>query len=192
MPLTTLDPATALVLVDLQCGISWLLGPETIADAVANGARLAAEFRARRLPVILVRVDFSADGGDRPRNRVTVAPSGGQPPANWAEIVPELDRRPTDIVVTKRQPGAFYGTDLDLQLRRRGSTGIVLGGVMTGLGVESTGRAAYDHGYNVTFAADAMADPRPGAHQYSLQNTFPFIGEVATTAAITDALPPMH
>src|SRR6185369_5346173 len=157
MPLTDLDPATALVLVDLQYGISWMLGPAAIEGALANSARLAADFRDRGWPVILIRVDFSADGGDRPRNRVTVGPPPTQPPANWAELLPELDHQATDIVVTKRQPGAFYGTDLDLQLRRRGVTGIVLGGVMTGLGVESTGRAAYDHGYNVTFAADAMA-----------------------------------
>ena len=97
-------------------------------------------------------------------------------------------QRPSDLVVTKHQPGAFYGTDLDLQLRRRGVTGIVLGGVATSLGVESTGRAGYDLGYNLTFAADAMADVSPRAHQHCLEVTFPQFGEVDTTEAIIAAL----
>ena len=92
------------------------------------------------------------------------------------------------MVVTKHQPGAFYGTDLDLKLRRRGITGVVLGGVATSLGVESTGRAGYDHGYNITFAAEAMTDPDPGAHEHSLQVSFPKFGEVDTAAAIAAAL----
>ena len=104
----------------------------------------------------------------------------GRPPANWTEPLPELDPQPSDVVVTKHQPGAFYGTDLDLQLRRRGITGIVLGGVATSMGVESTGRAGYDHGYNMTFAADAMTDPDASAHEHSVRVGFPKFGEVDT------------
>jgi nicotinamidase-related amidase len=189
MPITTLDERTALVLIDLQRGITWLTGPELAGPAVTHAARLAGAFRARDLPVILVRVNFSADGADAPRNRVTQRLAGGSPPPDWAEIIPELGPEKTDILVTKRQTGAFYGTDLDLQLRRRGVTGIVLGGIMTSLGVESTARAAYDHGYNVTFASDAMADPRAEAHRHSLEVTFPVFGEVGTSDAIIAALP---
>jgi nicotinamidase-related amidase len=192
MALTTLDPRTALVLIDLQRGISSLLDPEALAEPVAAAAELAAAFRARSLPVVLVRVDFSPDRADAPRNR-TGAPrptgrSTGRPPADWTELLPELRKQPTDLVVTKRQPGAFHGTDLDLQLRRRGVTGIVLGGVATSLGVESTGRAGYDHGYNMTFAIDAMADPDPRAHKHSVNVTFPLFGEVDTAEAIISAL----
>jgi nicotinamidase-related amidase len=184
VPLTTLDARTALVVIDLQEGIAAMAGRPSLAAPAAHAGRLAAAFRARTLPVVLVHVAFSPDGGDRPTNRVTWAPSVDNPPANWAGLMPELDRRPADIVVTKRQPGAFYGTDLDLQLRRRRCTGIVLCGVATSLGVESTGRAAYDHGYNVTFASDATTDFNPTAHNHSLDTVFPRIGEVDTTDRI--------
>jgi len=188
MPVTTLDPRTALVVVDFQEGIAAMAGRAALAGPVARAARLATEFRAWALPVILVRVGFSPDWADRPANRVTLAPSLDRVPANWADLMPELGAQPGDVVVTKRQPGAFYGTDLDLQLRRRGSTGIVLCGVATSLGVESTARAAYDHGYNVTFAADAMADFAPAAHEHSLATVFPRLGEVDTTERIIATL----
>jgi nicotinamidase-related amidase len=186
--LTSLDPRTALVLVDLQQGIASLVAPEVLAGPVAAAAELAATFRARSLPVVLVRVSFSPDGADAPRNRTSFKRPAVRPPANWAEPLPELGQQPTDLVVPKRKPGAFYGTDLDLQLRARGMTGIVLGGFATSLGVESTGRAGYDHGYNVTFAIDALADLNPRAHEHSVNVTLPLFGEVDTSAAIISAL----
>jgi nicotinamidase-related amidase len=188
MPLTALDPRTALVLIDLQQGILGLIGPEELSMPVARAAELAAAFRAHQLPVVLVRVSFSADGADAPRNRTSVSRPAGRPPANWTQPLPELDQQPSDLVVTKHQPGAFCGTDLDLHLRRRDVTGIVLGGFATSLGVESTARAGYDLGYNVTFAADAMADPSPLAHDHSLNVTFPLFGEVDNAAAIIAGL----
>jgi nicotinamidase-related amidase len=188
MPVTALDPHTALVLIDLQRGITSLVDPLTLAEPLARAAALADVFRDRKLPVVLVRVSFSPDFADAPRNRTGVGRPTAHPPANWTDLLPELHQRPTDIVVTKRQPGAFYGTDLDLHLRRRGVTGIVLGGVATSLGVESTGRAGYDHGYNVTFAVDAMTDPDARAHEHSVTTTLPLFGETDTVAAIGAAL----
>jgi nicotinamidase-related amidase len=189
MSLTVLDPRTALVLIDLQRGMSSLIEPAALAQPVTRAAELAAAFRAQSLPVVLVHVDFSPDGADAPRNRTSVSRPAVRPPANWTQFLPELDQQPTDLIVTKHQPGAFHGTDLDLQLRRRGITGIVLGGAITSLGVESTGRAGYDHGYNMTFAVDAMADPNPVAHQHSVTVTFPIFGEVDTADAIIAGIP---
>lgn len=188
MPLTGLDQRTALVLIDLQHGIAGLLGQQALARPLARAAELAAAFRTQNQPVLLVRVKFSPDRADAPRNRTDVKRPSATPPENWTQLLPELDQQPGDLVVTKRQPGAFHGTDLDLHLRRRGITGIVLGGVATSLGVESTGRAAYDHGYHVSFASDAMADFNSHAHDHSLNVTFPMFGEVDTTEAITAAL----
>lgn len=190
MSLTSLDARTALVLIDLQRGITALIDPEALAEPVAAAASLAAAFRARSLPVVLVRMDFSPDAADAPRNRTSAGrrPSSARPPADWTQALPELGAQPADLVVTKHRPGAFHGTDLDLQLRSRGITGIVLGGFATSLGVESTGRAAYDLGYNVTFAADALADFSPRAHEHSMAVTFPLFGEVDTAAAIIAAL----
>ncbi|MFI9050895.1 isochorismatase family protein [Streptomyces sp. NPDC053427] len=179
MPVTTLDPTTALVLIDLQKGIAGLpTAPHPAAEVIARGARLAAAFRARELPVVLVNVTGGAPG------RTETAPHGATPPADWAELVPELDRQPADITVTKQQWGAFHGTGLDLELRRRGVTQIVLAGIATSIGVESTARAAHEHGYHVTLATDAVTDLDEAAHRHSLEKIFPRLGETGTTEAI--------
>ena len=91
-------------------------------------------------------------------------------------------------MILKHQWGAFYGTDLELQLRRRGVTDIVLCGVATSIGVESTARDAYELGLNLTFASDAMTDRDSGAHDRALEVIFPRIGEIGTTAEILELL----
>jgi len=179
MPATTLDATTALVLVDLQKGITGFpTAPLPAADVIAAGARLAAAFRKRQLPVVLVNVTGGAPG------RTEQAARGGERPADWAELVPELDRQPGDILVTKQSWGAFHGTGLDMELRRRGITQVVLGGIATSIGVESTARAAHEHGYHVTVATDAVTDMDPETHRVSIEKVFPRLGETDTTDAI--------
>ncbi len=190
MPATTLDPKTALVLIDLQRGIVGApTVPHTAADVVARGAELARAFRTAGLPVALVRVSFASDGADAPPGRTEVGGRSSPPPQGWDTLVDELDVQPTDLVVTKRNWGAFHGTDLDVQLRRRGVTGIVLGGVATSIGVESTARAAHEHGYHVTIATDAAADRDADSHEHSVTKIFPRLGETGTTEEILALLP---
>ncbi len=185
MPATILDPHTALVLIDMQRGIVELPHVDPVEHVVGNVARLAAAFRAAQQPVVLVRVAFSADGADRLRPRAQPQPQPtGTPREDFAELIAELDQQPSDVVITKRQWGAFYGTELDLQLRRRGVTGIVLAGISTSVGVESTARAAFEHGYNLTFASDAMTDSNREAQERALVTIFPRMGEVDTTESI--------
>jgi nicotinamidase-related amidase len=183
MPATALDPNTALVVIDLQKGIAGFSTAHPFAQIVANTRRLAEAFRRARLPVVLVNVSFSADGADRFVGRTEVPPRPVATP-DFAELVPELDAQPGDLRVTKRQPNAFYGTDLDLQLRRRHVTGIVLAGIATSSGVEATARAAHERAYNVTFASDAMTDMDPVSHEHSLKKIFPRLGEIDTSQAL--------
>jgi nicotinamidase-related amidase len=188
MALSTLDPRTALVLIDLQHGIlATPTVPHGTTEVVARAGELAEAFRSHGLPVVLVRVSFAADGADMMPGRTEVVVGAGSLPAGWDEIVPEL-ADPAAITVTKRNWSAFYGTDLDLQLRRRGITQIVLGGVATSIGVESTARAAHEHGYHVTLAADAMADRTEESHRHSIERIFPRLGETGTTAEIVELL----
>ncbi|MFF2405534.1 isochorismatase family protein [Streptomyces sp. NPDC058092] len=112
----------------------------------------------------------------------------GRPAADWAEIIPELGPREGDIVVTKQQWGAFYGTDLDLQLRRLGVTQVVVTGIATTIGVESTARSAHEYGYRVTVATDAVTDMNAGAHRNSVEKIFPRLGETDATEAIAKLL----
>ncbi len=129
----------------------------------------------------------------RPTAAIVLAPLGrtvSEPfaAADFADIVAELDAQPTDIRITKHQWGAFYGTDLDLQLRRRGIAGIVLTGISTSIGVDSTARGANERAYNITFASDAMTDANADSHRHSLERIFPRIGQVRTTAEILGAV----
>ncbi|MGX1542958.1 hydrolase [Streptomyces adustus] len=189
MALTALDPRTALVVIDLQAGIvAAPTQPYGGAEVVARTVELADAFRAQDLPVVLVRVSFAADGADLVPGRTEAGRPGGTRPEGWDVIVPELAGHSGDITVTKHNWGAFHGTDLDVQLRRRGVTQIVLTGIATSIGVESTARAAHEHGYHVTLVTDAMSDMDPEAHRGSVARIFPRLGETGTTAEVLDLL----
>ncbi|MEU8032436.1 hydrolase [Streptomyces sp. NPDC049099] len=189
MSLTTLDPRTALVAIDLQHGIVGIpVKPHTAADVVSRTAELADAFRSRGLPVVLVRVSFAPDWADAIPGRTEHQAPVAAFPEGWDVIVDELSGHDGDIHVTKHNWSAFHGTDLDVQLRRRGITQIVLTGIATSIGVESTARDAYAHGYHVTLATDAMADAYAEAHANSVERIFPRLGESGTTAGILELL----
>jgi nicotinamidase-related amidase len=183
-----LDPRhTAIVVIDLQVGIVGLMGAAA-QPIVANAASLLTAASNSGAHPILVHVGFSPDGADRLNPPTDVPMRAGTPPPNWTELIPELDQQPSDIVIFKRQWGAFYGTGLDMQLRRRGLTSIVLCGIATEVGVESTARDAYERGYELVFASDAMTGINPGSHTNSVERIFPRIGRVRTTTQIITAL----
>jgi nicotinamidase-related amidase len=185
VPVTALDPASALVVIDIQKGILARPAVHPVQAVVANVVKLVDAFRTRNLPVVLVRVGWSADMGDMIKTRVQAFPPMTSVPAGFSDYAEELHADPArDILVLKHQWGAFYGTDLDLQLRRRGVTNIVLCGIATSIGVESTARNAFERAYNLTFAADAMTDVSLEAHERALSIIFPRIGEVASTDEI--------
>jgi nicotinamidase-related amidase len=186
-PLPSLDPAsTALVLIDLQRGIvSRPTVPHPADRVVENGVRLARAARERGALVVLVHVSFAADRADMVQKDVEES-APARPPDGWEEIVPELAPL-ADVVVRKRQWGAFYGTDLDLQLRRRGRRTIVLGGIATNFGVESTARDAYERNYQLVLVEDAMAGLVAGDHEFAVGRIFPRLGRIASTAAVLEA-----
>jgi len=180
MPLTTLDPVTALVVIDLQQGIV----SDPVVHVVPQAASLAKSFRRHGLPVVLVNVTGRAPG----RTDAGGPGRAGALPTGWADIIDELERQPGDHLITKRRRSAFHDTGLDTLLRDLGVTQVVLAGVSTSSGVESTARSAHDHGYHVVLATDAMADPDPASHRHSLERVFPKLGETATSAEITGFL----
>ena len=188
-PLNLDATTTALVLIDLQQGIlPYAKAPYDAAAVLANAAPLAAAFRAAKAPVVLVKVGFSADGGDVLKATVDAPNPPGAPPANWLDDTPELPGQPGDIRILKRQWGAFHGTELDLQLRRRGIKTIVLAGIATSIGVESTARNAWELGYDIVFAEDATSGPDAATHANSFEKIFPRIGRVRRTADVLAAL----
>lgn len=180
MALTTLDPQSALVIIDLQKGLLTYPTITPIADVVEASAQLAKAFRARGLPVVLVNAVGRAPG----RTEVAPARVSSMAAADGADIIDELDPQPGDLRVSKQTWGAFHGTTLDARLRELGVTQIVLTGVATSAGVESTARAAHEHGYHVTLVTDAITDLSAEAHEHSITRIFPRIGETGTTAEV--------
>ena len=137
--------------------------------------------------MIYVRVDI-ADMIHLPSDAPTRDPNSPPPPAIASEIVPESGIQSTDLLITKRQWGAFYGTELDQQLRRRKIQTIVMAGIATNFGVESTARAAFDRGYALVFAEDVMSSISAEAHDFAVQNIFPRLGYVRSMQEVLTAL----
>jgi nicotinamidase-related amidase len=191
MSAITLDPATtALVLIDLQNGITAMgAHPHSAADVISRAAKLAQRFRAVGAPVVLVNVAFPlGPAALRPESDVVMKLPDGVPPG-WDSLVPELEAGAEDIRITKRQWGAFYGTGLDMQLRRRGVKTIVLGGIATNIGVESTARDAYEHGYQQVIVEDACASTvSKEMHDFAFKAIFPRIARVRSTEDVLNAL----
>jgi nicotinamidase-related amidase len=172
--------ATALVLIDLQKPIvARPVAPYSGADVLKTSIELAERFRAAGAPVVLVNVGWLPDFKDalrQPVDQPMQLPPGGFPP-DFMELADGL-ARPGDIRVTKRQWGAFYGTELDLQLRRRGIQTIVLGGIATNIGVESTARQAWELGYAIILAEDATSGQSVEMHDFAIKNIFPRISRI--------------
>ncbi|MDE1176656.1 MAG: isochorismatase family protein [Edaphobacter sp.] len=174
MPITQIDPVSALIVIDLQNGIV-AMNPEQAPAVVANSAKLIEAYRKRNLPVVLVNVAGLAPG------RTSTPRYTGAFPPDWANLVSELNQQPTDILITKKSFGAFLGTALDEELKKRNVTQVVFCGIATSIGIESSARSAYDLGYNVAFVEDAMADLKPENHKHSIEVFFLRIGEIDTT-----------
>ncbi|MHB1511649.1 MAG: isochorismatase family protein [Acidiferrobacter sp.] len=182
MTATTLDRQTALIVVDLQKGIVRLPMAHPTAVVVAKAVELAASFRHHALPVVLVNVDGRAPG------RIERGPLSTERPPDWTELATELGAHATDHRITKRSWGAFTETGLLEFLRARQVTQVVIAGIATSIGVETTARQAYELGFNVTLACDAMTDFSSESHDHSVQRLFPRLGETATVAEVVKLL----
>jgi len=180
MPVTKLDSRTALVVIDLQKGIASIPCAHPLRNVVKNASDLATAFRRYDLPVVLVNAIGIAPGRTEHRH-----PGGAFPP-DFAQLLPELNSQPSDHLVSKRTWGAFTGTDLEAYLKSSSVTQVVVCGVATSVGVESTARHAYELGFNVALATDAMTDIIAEAHVNSLERIFPRLGEIGTTQEIID------
>jgi nicotinamidase-related amidase len=182
MAITALDPKTALILIDLQKGIVAYSTAHPADEVVRHAAALADAFRRHDLPVVLVNAAGGAPG------RTEQAHPRGEFPAGWTDLVPELNQQPEDHTVTKRTWGAFTNTGLDEHLKKLGATQVVVAGIATSIGVESTARQAHELGFNVTLATDAMTDMSLDAHNNSITRIFPRLGETGTTWEIVALL----
>lgn len=178
MSVTTLDPRTALIVIDLQKGLLALPTVHPISGVLECVSGLASAFRRNGLPVVLVNVTGA------PTGRTETTTSARDLPPDWADLATELNARSEDLLVTKKTWGAFTDTDLKTRLNKLGITQVVLSGVSTSIGVESTARQAHELGFNVTLVLDAMTDTNQQAHENSVTRIFPRLGESGSAQEI--------
>jgi nicotinamidase-related amidase len=188
----TLDAKrTALILIDVQKGtLGFPLQPHAASDLTATTSRLARHCREAGALLVYVRVAFAADYADRPGGQTDtpmLLPPGGLP-AEWSQYAPELEAIAPDLWITKRHWSAFHGTELDLQLRRRGITHVIFGGIATNFGVESSARDAWQNNYTVVIAEDGCSSVGPELHKFAIEKTLPRVSLVRSSAEILAAL----
>lgn len=171
---------TALVLIDLQKGMLRMeTTPHSTDKVTENAKKLIDNFRENDGFITFVRVNF-VDGQDALNPRLAERQLPGSHDASFSEFPAEFNVTDSDYVINKRGFSAFFGTDLDLQLRRRGIKNIVLGGISTHIGVDTTARDAYQYGYEQLFVTDAMSAPMEELHQFPINYSFPFMGKLVT------------
>jgi nicotinamidase-related amidase len=176
--------STALVLIDLQKGVLAMpVAPHSAAVVYDRSMQLAQRFRAAGALVVRVRVSFSKDFADAPKSTVDLPTNYASLPPGWDEF-PEPPN-PSDLVITKRHWGAFFGTELDLQLRRRGVRCMVLGGIATNIGVESTARSAVELGYELVIPEDLCSGASAEMHSFAFEHILPRLARITTSQVIT-------
>jgi nicotinamidase-related amidase len=164
---------TALVLIDLMPRIIALeTAPLSGSVVLERSVALAEATRSAGGLVVNVRVD---------RPGVEVQPEG-------SGFAPEAASQPGDLEIVKQTVGAFGRSPLDTELQSRGIANVVLAGIATNFGVESTGRAASDLGYETFFLTDAMTGLDDHAHNFAVSYVFPRLGTTCTTTEYLKAL----
>ncbi|MDP4238473.1 MAG: isochorismatase family protein [Bacteroidota bacterium] len=195
--ITTIDKQTALILIDLQKGLVKMEAAGSVKKILLKASMLVDVFRTARLPIVIVHVDPLGAAWTKTRVEVASVPQNPfmqtiakvtMPIMGFTDIVPEIVIQPEDILIEKKSWNAFFQTSLDKELKKRKITQIVLAGISTSRGVEGTARAASELGYNLIFATDAMTDKVKDAHDNSIRNIFPRIGELGTVMEITRKL----
>jgi nicotinamidase-related amidase len=188
----SLDPRrTALVLIDLQ---NWIVSrpvaPHSGEAVVERSLKIAKALRKAGGCVILVRVAFSDGYGDVvkvPVDSPLILPEDRMPPEAVA-FAGKITTALADVVITKRQWSAFHGTELDLQLRRRGIDTVIVAGIATNFGVEATVRDAFSHNYAPVVAEDAVSSMSEEMHRFSIDNIMPRLARIRPTAEIIEAI----
>jgi len=187
MSTLSLDPKkTALVVIDLQNALMELkTAPHPVADVVRTNRRIAQALRSRGGLVVWVRVDLN-DFLDLPVDQPP--PKRGQMPPELSEIAPSAGREENDLVMTKRHWGAFAKTALEDELKRRGIDTVILTGISTNIGVESTLRQGAGLGFAFVVAEDACSGQDGGDHRFAFEKIFPRIARVRAADEIIEAI----
>ena len=178
----------ALLVMDVQQGIVERFGDEDGGLLERLGSALEAA-RAAGVMVIYVRLAFRSgypEISSANRSFAALSESGGftdDDPAT--QIHPAIAPRPGETVVVKKRVSAFSGSDLELVLRAKHVTSLVLTGISTSGVVLSTLREAADRDYRLLVLTDGCADRDPEVHRVLIEKVFPRQAEIASVAEWT-------
>jgi nicotinamidase-related amidase len=189
LALLELNPKkTALVVIDLQAGIvGRQTAPHTPAEVIEKSAQLAKKLREKGGAIVYVRVNM-ADFLILPVDAPFRDPKAPPPPPEASELVPEAGFQQGDILITKRHWGAFAGTELEQVLKQRGVDTVVLTGISTNAGVESTARHGTGLGFAFVVVEDACSSIDAESHRFAFEKTFPRLARVRSTDEVLAAL----
>lgn len=182
---------TAFVAIDMQKGIvnNGTLSPNTAASILTNNDLLAKALKHTVVLKVLVNVDISTFPYLSQQTDMGGMTAASVPP-EFTDLLLKDSLKDTDnmLTITKYNPSAFFGTSLDLQLRRRGIETIILSGVATTNGVYATALDAFQHGYHVVLAEDACSDRDKESHQLFINKIFPKTARIRSTKQIIEAI----
>jgi nicotinamidase-related amidase len=178
---------TALVAIDLQNAIMTMTtAPYPVNDVVLRNRQIADELRARGGLVVWVRVDlkcFLQLPVDQPP-----AFALKELPAELSELAPAAGFQKGDLLITKPHWGAFASTALGEQLSLRKIDTVLLTGVSTNAGVESTLRQGTGLGLGFVVVEDACSGQDAEEHRFAFEKIFPRLARVRSTQEVLKAL----
>ena len=176
---------TALILIDLQNGIvNRKTQPYSADEVIERSRKLAEAFRAKSAPVIYIHV-IAADMLDLPTEVPTSMDRGA--PASANDIAGATGMQSGDLLIAKRHWGAFAQTNLEAELHRREIKTIVLAGIATNMGVESTLRQGTGLGFGFVTVENACGTYTAEMHEFAFRNIFPRLSMVRTTQQVLQA-----
>lgn len=181
---------TAFVAIDMQKEIvnNGTLSPHTAASILTNNDLLVRTLKRTAALKVLANVDISTF--PYLSQQTDMGGMTASVPPEFTDLLLKDSLKDTDnmLTITKYNPSAFFGTSLDLQLRRRGIETIILSGVATTNGVYATALDAFQHGYHIVLAEDACSDRDKESHQLFIKKIFPKTARVRSTKQIIEAI----
>ncbi|MGD1329967.1 cysteine hydrolase [Enterococcus faecium] len=181
---------TAFVAIDMQKEIvnNGTFSPHTAASILTNNDLLVRTLKRTAALKVLVNVDISTF--PYLSQQTDMGGMTASVPPEFTDLLLKDSLKDTDnmLTITKYNPSAFFGTSLDLQLRRRGIETIILSGVATTNGVYATALDAFQHGYHIVLAEDACSDRDKESHQLFIKKIFPKTARVRSTKQIIEAI----
>lgn len=181
---------TAFVAIDMQKGIvnNGTLSPHTAQSILTNNDLLVRTLKRTAALKVLVNVDISTF--PYLSQQTDMGGMTASVPPEFTDLLLKDSLKDTNnmLTITKYNPSAFFGTSLDLQLRRRGIETIILSGVATANGVYATALDAFQHGYHIVLAEDACSDRDKESHQLFIKKIFPKTARVRSTKQIIEAI----